>query len=127
MRQALRRLVLVVLVVLVCGASLAAAADPSVMRPPVRLDTPAELARLQATNPAHYARARRLIEAANVLCPPRQAKLQGADLDSRRVACGHVFLTSNPPKREITFTLDGTRYAALVAITADPPRAVRAE
>ncbi len=116
-----------VLAVLLCSASFTAAADPAVIRPPVRLDTPDELAKLKAANPAHYARAQRLIAAANVLCPPRRARLQGADLDSRKVACGHVFLTSNPPKREISFTLDGTRYEALVTITADPPRAVRAE
>jgi hypothetical protein len=98
-----------------------------VIHPPVRLDTPEELARLRAVNPGHYARARRLIAAANVLCPPRRARLQGADLDSRGVSCGHVFLTSNPPKREITFRLDGTTYSALVVITADPPRPERAE
>jgi hypothetical protein len=34
--------------------------------------------------------------------------------------------TSNPPKREISFRLDDTRYVALVTLTEDPPKLVAA-
>ena len=120
----MRNLVSAVLVVLVSAASVAWAGDS--VQPPVRLDTPDELAQLRASNADHYARAERLIMAANSLCPPAAPKLEHADADSRNAACGLLLWTSNPPKREISFTLDGIRYAALVVITADPPKAVRA-
>ena len=111
-------------VVFVCAASVARAGDS--VQSPLRLDTPAERAQLRASNPDHYARAERLIMAANSLCPPAAPKLEHADADSRNAACGLLLWTSNPPQREINFTLDGIRYAALVVITADPPKAVRA-
>lgn len=109
-----------VLAVFLCSASLAWAADPAEIHAPVRLDTPEDLENLRATNPDHYARAQRVIAAANVLCRPSRPKLLSTDLDSRDVSCGHLFLTSNPPKREITFKLDRTTYIALVTVTADP-------
>jgi|HubBroStandDraft_1064217.scaffolds.fasta_scaffold71053_3 hypothetical protein len=116
-----------VLAVLLCNASFAWASDPAEIRPPVRLDTPEDLANLRATNPDHYARAQRVIAAANVLCPPGRPQLQSTELDSRNLSCGQAFLTSNPPKREIIFKLDTTKYAALVTITADPPKPVHAK
>jgi hypothetical protein len=118
----------VVLAVIACAAwgSAARAADTVVIQSPVHLDTPEQLADLRATNPNHYARATRIMVAANRLCPPGAPKVQEADLrnNSRDLSCGHAFLTSNPPKREISFTLDGTHYVALVTITASPPKSI---
>jgi hypothetical protein len=115
-----------------CSASLTWAEDAAVINPPVRLDTQQELDNLRAANPSHYARAKRLIAAANTLCPPGQPRLQSTELkstelNSRQLSCGQMFLTSNPPKREISFTLDGIRYAALVRVTADPPKPERVQ
>ena len=114
-----------VVTALLCSASFAWASDSVEIHPSVRLDTPEDLANLRATNPAHYARAQRVLAAANVLCHPGQPQLQSTDLNSRDISCGHVFLTSNPPKREITFKLDSTTYVALVTVTADPPKPVQ--
>jgi hypothetical protein len=36
-------------------------------------------------------------------------------------------MMSNPPKREITFRLDGTRYIALVTLTASPAKPMPAD
>jgi len=107
-------------------AAIASGGDAVVIQPPIRLDTPAELAWLRATNPDHYARAAHVMAAANFLCPPAAPKLQDAELGRSDAACALLLRTSNPPKREITFRLDGIRYAALVAITADPPKPVHA-
>jgi hypothetical protein len=117
----------IAIAVCICSATLSWADNSVVFKPPVRLDSQADLAKLQAANPDHYARATRLIAAANVLCPPGRPRVQSTGLDSRHVACGHLFLTSNPPKREISFTLDGTPYAALVTVTADPPKPERVQ
>ncbi|MGO9802858.1 MAG: hypothetical protein ACLPTL_05395 [Steroidobacteraceae bacterium] len=87
----------------------------------VFLDGPADLARLRATNPGHYARAVRVLAAANHLCRPGAGQLQRI-VGSRDVQCaGQLLLTSNPPQWRLTFTLDDTRYIALVLITDDPP------
>jgi len=118
-----------VLAVFVCATwtSAVRAADTVVIQSPVRLDTPDQLANLRATNPDHYARAQRIMVAANRLCRPGGPKLQEANLRSQDFSCGHVFLTSNPPKREISFKLDTTQYVALVTVTDSPPKPVKAE
>jgi len=95
-------------------------------KPTVYLDGPADLARLRKINPTHYARAERILAAANHLCRPHPGELQEA-AGARDLACdGSLYRTSNPPKWQITFTLDATRYVALVTVTDDPPRPVPA-
>lgn len=121
----MRRLVIGVFLYAVCAAN--AWGDNIVGEAAVRLYTPADLANLRATNFAHYARAQHIIAAANRLCAPTPPRLEEAALNARRVACGHALLTSNPPKRELAFTLDHTSYVALVTITDTPPRAIEAQ
>jgi hypothetical protein len=87
----------------------------------------AAMARLRVTNPNHYARAQKVMDAANELCKPGPAELTFAKADARQVACKRMLLkTSNPPKREIAFRLDQTRYVAVVVVTDDPARLVNA-
>jgi hypothetical protein len=94
----------------------------------VYLRGPADLARLRATNPDHYARAEWIMAAANELCRPQPGAAVLAKAKAREITCSDMLLlTSNPPKRQIDFTLDDTRYIALVVITDNPPRAVPAE
>jgi len=98
---------------------------PAIITPSVQLNSTADLARLRATNPDHYARATRLMAAANTLCKPGEPKVQNTD--GRDISCGMLLLTSNPPKRALSFTLDGTHYVAIVTITADRPGLMRAD
>jgi hypothetical protein len=107
----------------VCWAD--APVDPVTIRPPVQLNSTADLDRLRKTNPDHYARAMRLMTAANTLCKPGEPKLQNTD--GRDTSCGMLLLTSNPPKRALSFTLDNTRYVAIVTITADRPELTHAD
>jgi len=111
----------------VCSAAVCSAdpVDPVVITPPVQLNSTAELARLRETNPDHYTRALRLMAAANTLCKPGEPKLQNTD--GRDISCGVLLLTSNPPKRALSFTLDNTHYVAMVAITADRPELMHAD
>jgi hypothetical protein len=104
---------------LFCTAALAAEL-------PVQLFTAEDLAHLRDQNPNHYQRAEKLITAANSLCPPGKPETHDATLRSDQVDCGRLLMTSNPPKREIRFTLDTTQYVALVTITADPPKLIPA-
>jgi hypothetical protein len=93
---------------------------------PVYLDGPSALARLEASNPDHYARAERILASANHLCRAGPAELQHAGADLRSFSCGMLLKTSNPPKRQISFRLDDTRYVALVTITDDQPKLIPA-
>lgn len=121
----MRGLPLALLTLLGLGALGVQADDQSltfVAKPTVFLDGPADLARLRASDPAHYARAIRVLAAANHLCRPGQGTLQSV-AGSRDVQCeGQLLLTSNPPQWRLSFTLDTTHYIALVQITDDPPR-----
>ena len=93
----------------------------------VYLDGQVDLEHLRATNPGHYARAERIMAAANELCRPTQGEVSYVRFEARDISCSEMLLrTSNPPKRQITFTLDDTRYIALVVVTDDPPRVVPA-
>jgi hypothetical protein len=122
MRPTLKLMILVVAI----GACSSAIADEAFTVPPkytVYLNGPSDLARLRDKNPDHYARAERILAAANHLCRPGPGQLQEARKEAPDVACdGSLLRTSNPPKWEIIFRLDDTRYVALVAVTDDPPR-----
>jgi hypothetical protein len=84
-----------------------------------------DLDRLRSSNPGHYARAERIMSAANELCRPKPGDVSYTQFDARDISCINMLLkTSNPPKRQISFTLDDTRYIALVVITDDPARLV---
>ncbi len=119
------------LTLLVLGSALlpALADEPAATAPPrqtVYLEGPRDLARLRQINPAHYARAQRVLAAADHLCRPLAARLQPI-AGSRDVRCeGRLLFTSNPPQWQMTFTLDDTRYVAMVVIHDDPPRLVPA-
>lgn len=94
----------------------------------VYLNSPKDLAQLRATNPDHYARAEQIMAAANELCRPQSGTTVFTKSKARDISCRDMLLrTSNPPKRQINFTLDNTRYVALVSITDNPPRAVSAQ
>jgi hypothetical protein len=88
----------------------------------VQLLTSADLEKLRSSNPDHYQRAEKLMAAANKYCPIGEPTVQSADIRSNQIACGHLDMTSNPPKREIAFTLDGTHYIAWVTLTASPAK-----
>src|SRR6201999_2253205 len=82
----------------------------------------ADLERLRATNPAHYARAERIMAAANELCRPAPDAVWYARFEAREISCAdELIFTSNPPRRQIGLTPDDPRYGPLVVITDNPP------
>ena len=120
----------ILLILALIGASAPAAlADEALTSPPSRtvyLDGPSDLAQLRQANPAHYARAQRILAEANQLCRPGPGRIQEV-AGARDVTCAASLLrTSNPPKARVTFKLDDTRYVALVVVTDDPPRLTHA-
>jgi hypothetical protein len=119
------RLLLFLGIAVVCGSLAWSDIPATVTGPAVHLDA-RSLAQLRATNPDHYARAQRILAAANQLCRPGPDQVQYARFDAQDISCdGDLLRTSNPPRRYITFRLDNTRYESLVAITDDRPRIVQ--
>jgi hypothetical protein len=111
MRSTLLSLGLIALTVTLAPHTTTAAPDKYVY-----LYGQSDLDRLRATHPGHYARAERIMAAANELCRPKPGDISCAEM---------LVKTSNPPKRQISFTLDDTHYIALVVITEDPARLVQ--
>lgn len=111
-----------------CCALAATPLITPVPRQTVHLDSAADLARLRTENPEHYARAERIFASANHLCRPGLPRTDFAAASARDVTCAVMLLkTSNPPKFSLAFTLDDTRYIALLTVSDDPPRAIPAD
>ena len=102
--------------------ALPAAPTPKV----VHLSGASALAKLAKTNPDHAARAQRILAAATELCKPGPETVNYASFQADDIHCdGAILRTSNPAKREISFTLDDTRYLALVTVNDPAPRVLR--
>ena len=103
-------------------AALAAFLAPAFAAGPAKfvdLDRPGALDSLAAENPNHHRRALDLIRVAEKLpCklgPPRTLE---AKADGEKFSCTPtILMTSFPPKRRVSFTLDDTRYQTVVTIT----------
>jgi hypothetical protein len=93
----------------------------------VRLDDPAAMDHLRTTDPTHYARVVKILASANHLCRPGQGEIQHTDREATDLSCAPSLLrTSNPPKHEVRFRMDGKLYVGLVALTDDPARLMAA-
>jgi hypothetical protein len=76
-----------------------------------------DMEKLKAANPDHYARAERIIAASDELCKPGPDQIEYVQFAAKDISCqGMLLRTSNPPKRQIGFTLDDVRYVALVTL-----------
>jgi hypothetical protein len=82
-----------------------------------RLDDQDALDKLLATNPRHYAIARRILAAANEICDVSKGSAVRTMFHAKYVACtAGMWLTSNPPKHQLSFRIDETVYSALIAV-----------
>ena len=85
----------------------------------VHLYTSADLDQLRQTNPSHYSRVQKILATASEsLCKPGALQLQhaqGVNAENAKCAAG-LELTSNPPKRQLSFQLDDTTYVAIVTL-----------
>src|SRR5690349_20366776 len=76
-----------------------------------------DLEKLKESKPNHALRAQRIMADAEEICQPGPDQVHYARWASDDVRClGMILRTSFPAKREIGFTLDGVRYAALVEV-----------
>ena len=98
-------------------AAVVLATDSACAARAIDLGEPGALANLELSNPAHYAKVQQILNGvlrqrdADV---PRWMRIQFAATD---VTYLPVILTSHPPKRHLSFSLDATRYEILLTLT----------
>src|SRR5262245_50989727 len=113
------RTLITLMVAAVAVSSALADEAPPAPKPPqvVYLNGAAALANLAKTNPNHAARAERILAAAGELCKPGPESINYASFQASDIRCqGEMLRTSLPAKRQIAFTLDETRYLAMVTV-----------
>ncbi len=110
-QHALGKLLVTTFLILVILAPETAAADPGPVQRTVDLRDSAAVAQLRQSNPAHVAMIERIL-AGLAEQPDRaegdwlQTNFDARDVDLSRL----VMKTSYPPRQELRFTLDDTRY-----------------
>jgi hypothetical protein len=103
--------------------SLAAAAGPNT----VDLNAPGALESLRTGNPRHYQAVTRILS--EVLAQPqdRVPVWLHTSFGAEDVRFEPILLTSNPPKKRLSFVLEQTSYEALLTLTDFKARAVPAK
>jgi hypothetical protein len=84
----------------------------------VDLDKPGALEAVQRDQPEHYRRITEILTVANeVPCQTEQfGRVIEAKYEARDGHCGLLLKTSYPAKRELSFTLETTRYSTVVTM-----------
>jgi hypothetical protein len=107
------RLVLVALALLATGAAAAEVPRPRV----VDLDAPGALEALARANPGHFEAVRRILEGIRQRKDAEVPRWLQVSFGARDVSWVPMLLTSDPPRRRLSFALDGTRYEAVLTLT----------
>ena len=83
----------------------------------VNLNRPGVLEALVESNSTHYEKVRQILE--GILKQPYAAVPDWiqTNFDARNVDYAPILMTSDPPKRRLSFTLDETHYEAVVTLT----------
>ena len=91
------------------------------------LNEPGALEALQRDNPAHYLIVRQILD--NVLRQPQSQvpRWLSTTFNAKDVRYAPVLLASYPPKRDLSFTLDDTRYKARLTLSNDHVKIVPAK
>ena len=110
------------LVLLLLPSALAQAADAGGT---VDLRRPGALESLRDQRPDHYARARAILALAQARPSPGTSRLIEARFDASDVELS-LWRVSDPPKLQVSFRLDDTRYDAEVVPALPPARAMPA-
>jgi hypothetical protein len=123
MRRAMVSSVIGLLAITLSGACFAqvltpAGAAPLAVKKWVHLRGGNDLEQLRATNFRHYLRAQKILAAANEICQPGSGQAYPARFAAEHANCqSAIWMTSNPPKKLLSFQLDDVGYIALVTVT----------
>lgn len=90
----------------------------------VNLNQPGVLKMLQYENPEHYRKIREILAGICNRPESRVPHWMQTKFNAHDVLYGPVLLTSLPPKKHISFTLDNTHYEALLTLTDSGPQII---
>ena len=103
--------------IVAASSGIAIAADRA-----IDLDAAGVLDRLERSQPKRYqAIAQALKIAQHQSCATTEAKTTLVQFDIKDLNCAPILKTSNPPKRTVSFSVDGQAYFAVVTITESAP------
>ena len=92
------------------------AGDPGSDRT-VNLNEPGAFEALRHDNPAHYEKIQGIMAGLFRRPDAEVPRWLQTHFNARDSAYGPALLTSNPPKKRLSFALEGTRYQAVVTLT----------
>jgi len=84
---------------------------------PIDLDRPGALDQVKRERPGQFEAISQVLRAAERLpCREGELKALRTRFDVRELACTTLLMTSDPPKRRVTFSLGEERYIAVVTM-----------
>jgi hypothetical protein len=92
----------------------------------VDLNQPEVLQRVARENPFHFAMIRRILAGVDTMPEQAVGRWMKSQFNATDVTYSSVMLTSDPPRKQLTFTLETTRYSALLTLTPAHRRRTRA-
>ena len=94
----------------------------------VDLDQPGRLDRLKVERPKQYEAVTEVLRASERMpCKEGEMRVLKAKYDLREMSCNAILMTSYPPKRRVTFELEGTSYVSVVTVKGTEGRATPAK
>jgi hypothetical protein len=90
----------------------------------VDLNRPGVLERVARENPFHFAMIRRILAGVDTMPEQAVGRWMKSQFNATDVTYSSVTLTSDPPRKQLTFTLETTRYSALLTLTPEGARLV---
>lgn len=88
----------------------------------IDLNRPGALDRLARENPYHYAIIRRILAGVDEIPERAVGRWMQAQFNATNIIYSPVLLTSAPPRKELAFTLETTRYQAVLTLTPNGAR-----
>jgi hypothetical protein len=88
----------------------------------IDLNRPGALERLSRENPFHYAMIRRILAGVDEVPEHAVSRWMKSQFNATDITYSAVLMTSAPPRKQLTFTLETTRYSAVLTLTADGAR-----
>ena len=101
-------------IVAVASLFLATIASVALAAQPVDLNAPGFLEALRVENPGHYAKVQAILAATEARPSSEIREWIRTRFDASDVDAAPLWHVSDPPKIKLSFTLDQTRYTALV-------------
>ena len=92
--------------------------------PVINLNKPGVLKMIQNENPELYQKIREILNAIYKQPESKVTYWLQTKFNARDVLYGPALLTSLPPKKHISFTLENTRYEALLTLTEFGPQII---